>query len=78
MKARLKSTQQEEVTRLSDMEEGQFAVIVGNSEGSGNILFKANPYTYVDLTGNLNESHDSEYNPQVRILKAGELIEIVE
>jgi len=83
MKARLKGTQQEEVTRLSDMKKGQFAVVT-SEEGKGSLLYRPNSYVYaVDLTANLQPwptSSDAAYgfNPEVRILKAGELIEIVE
>jgi len=82
MKARLKSTQEEEFTRLSDMKKGQFAVVT-SEEGKGSILYRPNSYVYaVDLTANFPSwptSLDAAYgfNPEVRILRAGELVEIV-
>ena len=39
MKARLKSTQEEEVTRLSDMKKGQFAVVTSKKD-NGHIVFR--------------------------------------
>jgi len=82
MKARLKSTQQEEVTRLSDMKKGQFAVVTSKKD-NGHIVFRplvvSNVFA-IDLTDGRywSNNYPEKGCREVRILRAGELIEIVE
>lgn len=80
MKARLKSTQQERIM-LNDMNVGQFAVIVNNDDENGHIIFRPHEDSgifAVDLTDGLYWIRPEISDREVRILKAGELIEIVE
>lgn len=80
MKARLKEESQA-VTRLSDMEVKQFAVVL-DGESEGCIVYR--PYLFtgvfaIDLTnGGYWGSRAEIANPKVRILQAGEVIEITE
>lgn len=77
MKARLKEESQP-ITRLSDMKEHQFAIVL-DGEWEGNIVYR--PYSdsrlfAVDLTNGRYWSKPEGDNPKVRILQAGEVIEI--
>ena len=82
MKARLKSTQEKEVTRLSDMEEGQFALATSGKWFGGIVYRPFAPDIFaIDLTSGCywkdKVDKGSVRDMEIRILKAGELIEIV-